>query len=113
MYALLGAWAVGTAAKGFKGVIGIILIWRPLRAMGTISYGIYLYHNLVPFAVSKCLGHEPVGWMWQITFCVITLVVATISWFAIEKPINALKVQFPYRVAPTLKIKKQTATGVT
>lgn len=74
-----------------------ILMTRPLRYVGKISYGVYLYHlyaghiaqTLLPF---KNYG---IGVRFVLLFTV-TIVVSTASWFLIEKPINGLKKRFAY-----------------
>jgi len=43
---LFSVWLITRAVKGFKGVTRKILEWRPIRYLGAISYGIYLYHIL-------------------------------------------------------------------
>jgi peptidoglycan/LPS O-acetylase OafA/YrhL len=75
-----------------------ILRSRPLVYLGTISYGIYLYHQL--FVLSS---HELAAFLnitlgpalWIIE-CVLTLGVATLSWHFVERPILRLKDRIPY-----------------
>ncbi|MBI3650458.1 MAG: acyltransferase [Acidobacteria bacterium] len=40
-------WLIATAAKGFTGIFGKILESKSLLYMGTISYGIYVYHSCI------------------------------------------------------------------
>ena len=95
--ALVSMWAVARAARGVTGWFGRVLEFPPLVYMGTISYGLYVYHYV--------LG-ELTGWSWRadplrvagMTALVVTLAAA--SWQLFERPINALKRKFPYR-APT------------
>lgn len=69
------------------GPVRIALSWSPLRALGRISYGVYLVHwPVFVFLSSERLG---TGGAWRIVVCVvITLVIATAShrWF--ERPIR-------------------------
>jgi peptidoglycan/LPS O-acetylase OafA/YrhL len=71
------------------------LRWGPLVYLGSISYGVYLYHGFVGAAVAP---HLPdVGW--KLVFLIksaITIGVAAISWRLLERPLNALKLHFPY-----------------
>jgi peptidoglycan/LPS O-acetylase OafA/YrhL len=80
--------------------------------IGKISYGIYIYHNFVynfyhtpdSSFISRALNKlqsvvsEPV--LFQITkicfLSAITIIMASFSWFLIEKPINKFKERFGY-----------------
>jgi peptidoglycan/LPS O-acetylase OafA/YrhL len=99
-------WLVFSAAKGFRGPFGWMLECRPMRYLGRISYGLYLFHN---FAVSICvstlelLNYPPwlvriynVPVVWVSLFIAITVGLATLSWYRLEEPINRLKRSFPY-----------------
>ena len=73
----------------------------PLRYLGRISYGIYLYHLfLIPIgrAAARAWGVPPLerGLTMFLIYGAISILLATISWYAIEAPINALKHRFPY-----------------
>jgi peptidoglycan/LPS O-acetylase OafA/YrhL len=97
---------VGLASVGFVGFamtrrasyLSAFLRAPWLRYLGTISYGIYVYHMavfelLVPESVrtgaasesaeAKLIRH--LGWL------ALTLLVASLSWYAFEKPILRLK----------------------
>jgi len=70
----------------------------PLVYLGTISYGIYLYHYpiiKVSEVVSGYLDVSP-GPVICAADCVLTLVVAMASWHLIELPILRLKDRIPY-----------------
>jgi peptidoglycan/LPS O-acetylase OafA/YrhL len=61
---LAGAWLVSRAARGFGGSAGRLLELRPLLYIGTISYGVYVYHSFVPnaaFAVLDFFRRPPAG----------------------------------------------------
>ena len=60
------------------------LCWRPLRAIGRISYALYLYHLPIYFAV---LGDRPNGGAVVLALA-LTFAAATLSWFALERPIQ-------------------------
>jgi peptidoglycan/LPS O-acetylase OafA/YrhL len=110
--ALPAAWAIGRAARGVGGWIGRILDWGPLRWIGTISYGIYVYHFLLPYWLpwaARRLGRpgffDPLGhglqrsiW-YPIFYSAVAVAVAALSWYAFERPINRLKDRFQYRVS--------------
>jgi peptidoglycan/LPS O-acetylase OafA/YrhL len=88
------------------------LSWGPLTYLGRISYGIYLYQFLAFFAYYKLqtvLGkpawmNEPLAFAGGCTL--LTIAIASGSWFLFEKPLLSLKKFFPYsrpkaRPAPT------------
>ncbi len=91
---------VAGAARGLGGLFGRFLQAGPIVYIGTISYGLYLYHNLtprfLPHVLSR-LGFAPVGWLYVAVLIAGTIAVATLSWFLYEYPINGLKRFFPYR----------------
>ncbi len=72
---------------------------RPLVYLGTISYGIYLYHHLIVLSsrsVSDFTGISPGPALWTIE-CALTLGVAALSWHVIERPILRFKDRIPYQ----------------
>jgi peptidoglycan/LPS O-acetylase OafA/YrhL len=110
--ALPSAWIIRHAAAGFRGWPGRILELGPLRWIGTISYGIYVYHLLLPYLFPKIaaalgyrgffdpLGHGLERTVWYpIFYSAATVVVAALSWYCFEGPINRLKERFAYRHA--------------
>lgn len=108
-------WLIGRAATGFRGRWGRFLEWGPLVYVGTISYGVYLYHNFAPGAVRWLFrtaglpapldlwptGGGPWDTVLHInlaTFFVLnvvaTLAIATLSWRLVERPINKMRRRF-------------------
>jgi len=66
----------------------------PLRNLGRISYGFYLYHNFVKLEyIRPALGiaFEPSNKTRVAIEFIITLAVATLSWIAIERPLLSRK----------------------
>jgi peptidoglycan/LPS O-acetylase OafA/YrhL len=71
-----------------RGRVASMLGWRPLRQMGRISYGAYLYHwpiFLVLDAERSRVGHP---WRLFAVRVAVTLVVATASYMLIEAPVR-------------------------
>jgi peptidoglycan/LPS O-acetylase OafA/YrhL len=69
------------------GLVSRGLGWAPLRMLGIVSYGAYLWH----WPLYLILTPDRIGWSgWQLTFLriTLTLVVATLSYFALESPIR-------------------------
>ena len=105
----------------FKNNIGIanyILNNKWLIRMGKISYGIYLYHLLVPelwafinkqselagidFLFNKAMpGNIRPVWMFTQEF-IFLIIIAALSWRLIENPINNLKDRFTIRPKPVV-----------
>jgi peptidoglycan/LPS O-acetylase OafA/YrhL len=70
-----------------RGIVARILAWRPLVGLGTISYGVYLWH----WPIFLALNGERTGWSGGTLFaarCAVTAAVATASWWLIEQPIR-------------------------
>lgn len=99
--ALLFTWIVDGAARGFRGPAGALLRSRPMLYLGRISYGIYLLHVFVPHLLARAhlvLFDKP--WVERFTiYGATTVLLASISWFVLERPINGLKRYFTYRPA--------------
>lgn len=94
------AWAVARAAAGFRGVAGYVLSWRPIVAVGAVSYGIYVLHPLVQLNAINwfVLHHRPIPRVFQrfVMLTILSIAAAMVSWYLLEKPLNNLKRKFPY-----------------
>jgi peptidoglycan/LPS O-acetylase OafA/YrhL len=102
--ALVFCWLIGSASRGFKGPFGRLLEWRPIVYLGKISYGIYIFHLLVPLAFARAaehlgVGYENSGFVNFTTTSLATFGVAALSWHLYEGPINGLKRHFRYENA--------------
>jgi peptidoglycan/LPS O-acetylase OafA/YrhL len=74
-----------------------LLEWRPIAYFGRISYGFYLYHNLLPRRLVGRLA-EQAGLGWRVpetvealAAFVLGLGLAALSWRLIEQPLLRLK----------------------
>lgn len=92
--------------QGYKGVFGQLMGNSFLVYLGKISYGLYVYHNLMPWLLHCLRGTEnrhlipipPVlSWL-QVSNPVLLVIqfvmavgIASASWYLLEKPINQLK----------------------
>jgi peptidoglycan/LPS O-acetylase OafA/YrhL len=96
-YACVFVWLVGCGREGVPGAVGRFLASAPLVYLGSISYGIYVYHHVLP-ALVRLPGY---GLGRTALVLAMTLPVAALSFRFFEAPINALKRRFPYgRPAP-------------
>jgi peptidoglycan/LPS O-acetylase OafA/YrhL len=91
---------VAGAARGFDGVGRRVLEARPILYLGKISYGIYVYHLLVPGTFGPALQavgllFAPRGIIEFLVYSSITIGIASLSWTYFEHPINRLKRRFP------------------
>ncbi|KAB7730167.1 acyltransferase family protein [Rudanella paleaurantiibacter] len=109
---VLALYLVVGASFGFKGGVGSVLDNGALQYIGRISYGLYVFHMIVPgYIVPFVLrvmnrllrGHVPdLGYWGHRAFSLAVLIaVASVSWYAFEKPINSLKQYFSYKNTPT------------
>ncbi len=99
-YACLIAWA----ACGTTGAAESVLRFKPLVYLGRISYGLYLFHLFVSYGLLRCqhrlathLGEHRADALVR-NFAVrfgVTIAIASLSWFAFEKPLNDLKRYLP------------------
>ena len=90
---------IARSAAGFKGPIGAILSNKIVVYLGRISYGIYIIHQFIPPLFYYVKPHHIFyenKYIAFISFSIITVLFASISWFVLEKPINGLKKRFNY-----------------
>ncbi|MBO0935945.1 acyltransferase [Fibrella sp. HMF5335] len=108
----VGFFLIGRAILGFRGPMKSFLESRVSQYLGQISYGLYLYHNFIYNAYHTPQTHIVLR-VWRrlvsyvptlgssfafefVYFLVITIALASLSWFLIEKPINRLKDRYAY-----------------
>jgi peptidoglycan/LPS O-acetylase OafA/YrhL len=99
-FMLISAALLIGAVRGYTGILGRVLTLRPLCYLGTISYGCYLFHLAIQswmvgtsfFQTSHSFAVELLEFWMKVG---LTILVATISWYGFEKPINGLKDWFP------------------
>ncbi|VAZ70763.1 O-acetyltransferase OatA [Mycobacterium kansasii] len=85
--AVAAVFVVAPVAIEQRGAVARLLAWRPLVWLGTISYGIYLWH----WPIFLALNGERTGWTGFKLFgvrCAITVALAAASWWLIEQPIR-------------------------
>lgn len=112
------------ANKGYRNGFGRFLENKRVRYLGKISYGIYLYHLLIPFLFWKAYNPLSVYLLHKrgidlggltiflvnpvVSLCLyfgLTVLFASASWYFLEEPFSKLKSYFSY-TAPS---KKQAA----
>jgi peptidoglycan/LPS O-acetylase OafA/YrhL len=90
---LTAAWLVGRAAEGFSGSFAAFLTARPVVYVGTISYGLYLFHGFMPYVLGRYVpGFLEMSWVARaVLLTAATLAIASVSWRFFEAPILRLK----------------------
>ena len=112
---LLAALLLRTVFLNQSGWLVRVLEFWPIRMLGRISYGFYLYHKLLPswmvYWTLKDLGITTEANYWVEFFAafVVSLALATASWLLIEKPLMKLKDRPPRWTARFLQ--PSAATG--
>jgi peptidoglycan/LPS O-acetylase OafA/YrhL len=97
---------VAPVALEQRGAIARLLALRPLVWLGTISYGVYLWH----WPIFLALNGERTGWSGLPLFaarCAATVSVAAASWWLLEQPIRRWR---PARV-PLLPLAAATVAS--
>lgn len=88
LYALAAAALLVPLVFGDGGVIGTVLASRPMRLLGELSYGIYLWHLGLLLAIQRWLGLHTFGGHFGELFWLTALAataVAAASWFGFER----------------------------
>jgi peptidoglycan/LPS O-acetylase OafA/YrhL len=99
---------VAVAFVGARGPIGWLLDLAPLQFLGRISFGVYLVHGFVAWALFRIAASFPAfshpGPLVFVVGSAISIVIATASWIGLEAPINRLKRRFPYRARARVEV---------
>ena len=100
---MIFGWVILSGARGFGGWFGWFLQCPPMAYLGKISYGLYVFHNLMIYALVFAVRdlHAPqaildIPWIERLCLLVLTVSAAAVSWHFYEKPLNDLKRFFPY-----------------
>ena len=96
---LVAAAGAGAHGAGPRGVAGRLLEARPLQYLGKISYGVYVYHLFLPDVARALLAPMGItpplqGTAHFLVYTAATIAVASLSWHAFERPLNALKSRY-------------------
>ena len=92
-YALVAGLVVAPSVLGARTVLSRVLSSPVLTYVGTISYGVFLWHLPLMFAVRSALGLELFEfgfWVTVLLTLAASLVVAAVSWHLLEAPLQDL-----------------------
>jgi peptidoglycan/LPS O-acetylase OafA/YrhL len=90
---LAGLALIACAVAGRASLVGRVLSLRPLTLVGTISYGLYLWHWPVDVVLTKERLHLH-GVALVLAQLVVTFAIATVSYQVLERPIRRHGVPF-------------------
>ena len=101
MISLFFAWLIHRVAVGFEGATGALMRAKPLLYLGQISYGLYIFHKFTSVIVPRGLAvlhlHLPEDAALQAALLIaFNILLASCSWYLLERPINRLKSRFRY-----------------
>lgn len=105
--AIVSLWVVLGAVSGYRGFVGFLLSNRPVRYLGQLSYGLYVWHMFAPAFLRNVLTAVNLPAEWNggligfILLLAITIAVSSASWFLLEEPCNRLKRHFSYSAKPS------------
>lgn len=85
---------------GYSGILKKILESRIMIYIGKISYGLYVYHLFMSplffTFINKYTKVQTSNFGYFVIFFVINMLLASVSWYVIEQPVNNLKRYFKY-----------------
>ena len=84
------AWAQGLPT----GLLSRLVAAWPLRSLGRISYGVYLYHMPIGALIWHLQGSADYGPLHALVSAAASIAAATLSWHLLERPILRLKRHF-------------------
>jgi peptidoglycan/LPS O-acetylase OafA/YrhL len=92
-FGLLSIWLIGRATIGFNGFIGSMFSFKPITYIGKISYGVYLYHIIVP-GMLMGLKYPIDNTLRFLMYFIVTIAISSISWEYFECKILKFKHKF-------------------
>lgn len=98
------ATAISLLTVAVAGQLAVLLDWRWLQFLGTISYSLYLIHNPVTGAAFR-VGYSLTGRtvyteaLWWVVSLMACICAASLLWFLIERPSARLARQFGRRLS--------------
>jgi len=87
---------IGALVCSPRAAVRSALEFRPLVWVGRISYGLYLWHFPVYFAVERVVSRYPLlgGWLRGVLQVALAVALAAVSYYLLERPALRLKRRF-------------------
>jgi peptidoglycan/LPS O-acetylase OafA/YrhL len=88
------SFVIASVVQPESGTLGAVLSWAPLRWIGRVSYGLYLWHWPVYLTVTHArtgLDGAPL----LFARLAVTVALATLSFYAVEQPIRQRRFRLP------------------
>jgi len=76
-----------------EGMLQRVLATPPLLALGTTSFSLYLWHSPVMLTVKRFADPAQPVWLVQSIAVVMSLLIAALSWWLIERPVKVWRQQ--------------------
>ncbi|MBK9332811.1 MAG: acyltransferase [Ignavibacteria bacterium] len=94
---VIALFMVSKLSLGAGGIWKLILENKFIIYIGKISYGMYIFHTFIPaiYTALKIPPAKSLIVMFVIYFLML-LIISSVSWYLLEKPINSLKKKFSY-----------------
>lgn len=92
-FGLFFVWIIGRSIFGFTGLLGYILRLRPLTYIGKISYGVYLFHILIP-GMLMGIKYPTDSILRFAIYFIVTILICSASWYCFESRILKFKDKF-------------------
>ncbi len=100
LFNVLSFWILGwSVVFEYKGILKLILENKYVLYFGKISYGLYLYHFFVQHIGNLICNKYGLSFSIEfkaLVFILLSILIASLSWYLIENPINKLKNRFTY-----------------
>jgi peptidoglycan/LPS O-acetylase OafA/YrhL len=93
---VISFYLVAKASIGFKGFLRPVFENKILIYLGKISYGLYLFHNFIPMFYKVQTLSQVNSYLKFFIQLILLIMLSSVSWFLLEKPINGLKKYFAY-----------------
>ena len=90
-YTVVGALVVAPSVLGARTALSRVLRWGPVTYLGRISYGVFLWHMPLMFAIRRMLGLSIFTGGFWITVVLTTLAavaVSALSWHLVEERVQ-------------------------
>ncbi|UBM57574.1 acyltransferase [Marinilongibacter aquaticus] len=95
---IVSAFLINQIVENREGILSNVLGQKFFVRIGNISYGLYVYHMTVPVLFLELVEALQMGhfrlWHMPLFEQLLVVAVSILSWYAIEKPVNALKNKF-------------------